>query len=362
MNAVPVVPPPRQQLARQDVSVPMPYAPSFIDRLTHSIQRMPIPYGITYFLFFILESAILLILSWIDGWLPAYDFDSIVLGFPLWLWGPLAILTYLDALSLRALSEFGPLLDVSNETKRRLEHEFTTMPARGVLINGLFWLVVFLLSWYLAFRPAAIGVYGFGFLAEMAFFAAGFVSFFAGSVIYYHSFRQLRLVSRTVGMVDQFDLFWLDPVYAFSVLTSRTGVGWVLLFTGSLLTVPLEIGKVPELALLISQIALAMGALFLPLRIVNRRLVSEKRGQMAELDQRVKATLARLHQYVDENSLQEVSMLNEALKGLTAEREILERIPTWPWRRGLFAGFISIIVLPVVLYLIQFALGRWLGP
>lgn len=362
MNVVSVDPPPHPQLAPQDVSVPIPYPPSFIDRLTESIQRLPIPYGITYLLLFILESAILLVLSWIDGWLPAYAFDPIVPAIPLWLWGPLTILAYLDSLSLRALSEFGPLLDVSTEAKRRLEYEFTTMPARGVLFSGLFWLVVFLLSWYLAFRPAVIGAYSFGVLAEKAFFVAGLASFFAGSAIYYHTFRQLRLVSRTVGMVDQFDLFRLDPVYAFSVLTSRTGVGWVLLITVSLLTVPLEIGKAPELALLISQIALAMGAFFLPLRIVNRRLVSEKRCQMEELDQRVKATLARLHQHVDENSLQEVSTLNEALKGLNFEREILEKIPTWPWRPGMFAGFISIIVLPVVLFLIQFALGRWLGP
>jgi len=65
---------------------------------------------------------------------------------------------------------------------------------------------------------------------------------------------------------------------------------------------------------------------------------------------------------VDENSLQEVSKLNDALKALTSQREILARIPTWPWRPGLFAGFVSIIVLPLVLILIQFALGRWLGP
>jgi hypothetical protein len=361
VNVVPVDPPPNPQLARQDVNVPMRYPPSFIDRLTDSIKRLPIPYGITYLLLFILESVIILMLSWVDGWLPAYTFDPIVLAFPLWLWGPLVILTYLDALSLRVLSEFEPLLDISNETKRRLEYEFTTMPARGVLISGLFWLVVFLLSWYLAFRPAAVAAYSYGALAENTIFVAGFVSFFVGAGIYYHTFRQLRLVSRTVGLVDQFDLFRLDPVYAFSVLTSRTGVGWVLLVTMTLLTVPLGIGSVPELALLISQIALAMGAFILPLRIVNRRLVLEKRNQMEELNQRVKATLGRLHQQVDENSLQEISVLNEALKGLIAEREILGRIPTWPWRPGLFAGFISIILLPVILFLIQFALERWLG-
>ena len=45
-----------------------------------------------------------------------------------------------------------------------------------------------------------------------------------------------------------------------------------------------------------------------------------------------------------------------------ADRDILAAIPTWPWRPGLFASFVSIIVLPVVLFLIQFFLGRWLAP
>ena len=188
-----------------------------------------------------------------------------------------------------------------------------------------------------------------------------FVSFCVGGVIYYHTVRQLRLVGRTVSMVGQFDLFRLDPVYAFSILTSRTGVGWVVLLTLTLLLVPLEIGTVPELTLLILQITLAMGAFLLPLRAVNRRLVSEKRRLLAELNQRTESALTRLHQLIDENTLQEVHELNDGLKGLTIERELLAKIPTWPWRSGLFTGFLSVIVFPIILFLVQFVLGRWLG-
>ena len=346
--------------SQQQVSQVIPYPPSFIDRLTDFIQRLPIPYGLTYSLLFILESAMVLGFSWFDGWLPAFQFDPIVFLFPLWLWGPLAFVTYLDSLSLRALSEFRPLLDVSPETKRRLGYEFTTMPATSVIVSAVAWSIVYLLFWFVAFAPS-VAVFGSGVLATRVLFLVGFVSFAVGGVIYYHTIRQLRLVSRTVRMVNQFDLFALDPVYAFSVLTSRTGMSWVALITLTLLISPLAVGGIAELSTLILQIALAMAAFLLPLRIVNRRLMSEKRLQMAELNQRVKATLARVHKNVDENSLQEVSKLHDVLNALTTEREILARIPTWPWRPGLFAGFVSIIVLPIVLVLVQFALGRWLG-
>lgn len=348
------------QLDQHEVGEAAPYPPSFIDRLIDFIQRLPIPYGITYLLLFLLESALFLIISWIDGWLPAFAFDPIVLLFPIWLWGPLAIVSYLDSLSLRTLSEFGPLLDISSEKKRSLEYEFTTMPARNVLLSALSWSGIYILFWYLAFRPGG-SAYGLGPSAMRAYFVFGMVSFFVGSVIYYHSVRQLRLVSRTVKMAGQIDLFRLDPVYAFSVLTSRTGIGWVILLTLTLLIAPLELGNIPELSTLILQIALAMGAFLLPLRFVNQRLVQEKRGRLAELDQRLKLILARLHQQIDENSLQEVTRLNDALKGLIIEREILAKIPTWPWRPGLFAGFLTVIVFPIMLFLIQFGLGEWLG-
>ncbi|MGA9533401.1 MAG: hypothetical protein WBR18_11850 [Anaerolineales bacterium] len=344
----------------QSVGEAVPYDPSFIDRLTHFVKRLPLPYGITYLLLFIVESIAILVFFWIDGWLSTGKFDPIVFLFPLWLWGPLTIVTYLDSLSLRALSEFGPLLEISAETKRRLEYEFTTMPASGVLISGAAWLIVYILSWLVAFRYS-LAAYGFGAISSGFLFVVGFISFAVGSVIYYHSMRQLRLVNRVVGMVPRFDLFRLDPVYAFSVLTSRTGICWVVLLSLSLLILPLEIGKAPELSMLILQLGLAIGAFLLPLRAVNRRLVMEKRGQLAEVGLRMKSTLMQLHQHIDENALQEVPRLNDTLKGLTSEREILARIPTWPWRPGLFAGFISVIVLPIVLFLLQFGLSEWLA-
>ncbi|MGD8552340.1 MAG: hypothetical protein PVH60_05265 [Anaerolineales bacterium] len=337
-----------------------PYTPSFIDRFTGFVQRQPLPFWLTYLLLFLLESAVLHVLSWVDGWLPAYRLGPILFLFPLWLWGSLAIITHLDSLSLRVISEFEPLLAISTDAKSRLKYEFTTMPARSVLLSAIVWSAVYVLSWFTGFVPA-LAFYDVGPLAMWLSFVSGLVSFSIGSVIYYHSVRQLRLVSRTVKMVSQFDLFRLDPAYAFSVLTSHTGISWIALLTLSLLTVPLEVGGITELTYLILQIALALGAFLLPLRFVNRRLVLEKREQLAELDQRTKAALARLHHLIDDNDLQEVPRLNDVLKGLTTEREILAKIPTWPWRPGLFAGFFSVIVIPIVLFLLQFGLNEWLN-
>jgi len=336
------------------------YPPSFVDRVMNAVERLPIPYGLTYLVLFVLQSIALHVLAWVEGWLAPYSFNPLILLFPMWLWGPLAIVTYLDSLSLEALSSFSPLLDTQPEAMRRLKYEFTTMPAGSVIISGVIWSGLYFIFTYLTFDSAYVTT-GYGPFGTVVAIIEGLISFSVGSVVYYHSIRQLRLVDRTVRMVKQFDLFRLDPVYAFSVVTSRTSVSWVILLSLTLLIVPIQIAFVPLLVTLILQVVMAVAAFTLPLRIVNHRLASEKRRLLAELDQRVKAALARLHQCLDDNALGEVEKLNAALAGLNVERDLLARIPTWPWRAGMLSGFLSIVVLPIVLFLLQLVLGRLLG-
>ncbi len=106
---------------------------------------------------------------------------------------------------------------------------------------------------------------------------------------------------------------------------------------------------------------MSLAAFVLPLWIVHRRLVQEKNKLLTEHGQRVKSTLARLHHSVDENSLDDVAHINSVLEGLNTERNILEKIGTWPWRTETLTGFLSVIVLPIVLFLIQLAIQKWLN-
>ncbi len=324
------------------------------------VERLPIPYWMTYLVLFVLESIIFHALSWIDGWLPAYTVSPILFLFPLWLWGPLAIITYLNSISLGALIGLAPLLDIQEESMRRLKNEFTNMPTRSVIISGVIWSTIYFIFIYVTFR-SFFAAYNIGIPLTVIIIIEGLVSYSTGSIIYYHSIRQLWLVNRTVKLVKQFDLFQLDPVYAFSLVTSRTGISWVILFSLTLLMFPIQLSPIPILALLIVQIVLAISAFALPLQVVNHQLVSEKRRLRAENNQRVESTLARLHRSLDENELTEVVELNSAITGLSTERDILTKIPTWPWSPGMLTGFLSIVVLPIILFFVQFALGRWLG-
>ena len=337
----------------------LPYPPSIIDRFMHGVQRLPIPYWLVYLLLFLLEVLVHHALDWMDGSLPLFHFRLLVCFFPFLVWGPLAMMTYLDISARHALAAFSPLLDVHPETMRRLEYEFTTMPARGVLLQAIVWTFLWAIFSFVVYIPVIGPRFNLG-PATVAFaLAEAFLAF--NIPILYHTVRQLRLVNRTVKLVRQFDLFRLDVVYAFSVLTARTGVAWLLFVTFALLIAPIQLSPIPLFAFLCMGMLSALAAFALPLWVVHWHLVVEKRKLMAEYSQRLKTLLARLHHAVDENEPGDLAGLHDALEGLNIEGGVLEKIRTWPWSAGTLTGFLSAIVLPMVLFFVQLVIQRWLG-
>jgi hypothetical protein len=345
---------------QKDSNRTRPYPPSFLDRFMRFIQRLSLPYGLTYLILFILQSILLHALSWIDGWLPLFTFDKILLLYPMWLWGPMAIMTYLNSTAETALSTFSPLLDIEEDEIKSLKYQFTTMPNKGLIISSVFWLIFYVI--------AVVGTYAnpaanFGFSRSFLpiNYAIGMISFCIGSAIYYHSVRQLVLVNRTVGMVRQFNLFQLDPIYALSRLTSRTGISWMALMAFTLLIFPIQVAPGVSLIILIIQVILALAAFLLPLQKVHSRLVAQKRLLISKLNYRVESTFERLHQSIDNNQLVEGDLLNKVLAGLNMEHDFLKSLPTWPWRPGTLTSFLSALVLPVILLLIQLMIQQWFG-
>ena len=258
---------------------------------------MPIPYWMAYLLLFIIHSLINHVFVWIDGLIPPFTFWSVLLTFPLWLWLPLAIVTFLNNTSETTLDNFRPLLPIDKDTFAQLKYEFTTMPRQGVVISSTIWLIAFFtihFSSYNLYERLGYGDFLINFAAVQ-----GALTFGIGSVLYYHSLRQLWLVNRTVKTVERFTLFNLSPVYSFSRLTAWTGISWVFIAVCTLWVFPLEFA--PELLLGFGfvQFGLAMAAFVLPLRSVNYHLVLEKRRLLAEHHRRVEATLARLYKGLD---------------------------------------------------------------
>lgn len=336
------------------------YQPSYIDRWMRFIQRLPAPYWLVYLALFFVQVLINHIVSWVDGWLPLFTFDRILLLYPVWQWIPLIIMTFLNHTSRTAIQAFRPLLDLDDEALARLKAEFTTMPPRGVIITSLFWFVSALSV--AIFYQNLYAVYGFGPISEWLMIFEGLLCFSIGGVMYFHSLRQLALIHRTVKTVKHFNLFALDPVYAFSRLTSRTGISWMVMLALNFLLFPLTLAPGITLTYGVVILIFALAAFVLPLRVVNQKLVLEKRARLAEHNRRVENFLARLHQQLDWGEDADLEQYDNGLASLAAERKILDEIPTWPWRGATLTGFLSAAILPLILMLVQFAIERWFSP
>lgn len=336
----------------------LPYPPSLHDRIMRGVRRFPLPYGLTYLLLFLLTVLIHHIVDWADGSVPAFHFFPLDCFYPLLIWGSLATMTYLDDAARQALHRFSPLLDLHPETLQRLEYEFTTMPPRGLIVRTVFWTIQYVLFMVLFYLPIMVPRLHTTLPTVVFALVLGFVGFNNG--LFFHTSRQLLLVNRTVRLVKRFDLFRLEAVYAFSHLTARTGVALLLLLSLILLIVPVQLTLVPLLIFQGAGIVLALAAFALPLWVVHERLNAEKRSLLAALDERIKSALARLHDAMDEHQPADVVQLSSALQGLSIESGILEKIRTWPWSRGTLTGFLSAVVLPLVLFFVQLAIQKWL--
>jgi hypothetical protein len=49
-----------------------------------------------------------------------------------------------------------------------------------------------------------------------------------------------------------------------------------------------------------------------------------------------------------------------AMASLTAELTLLEKASTWPWETGSFRGFMTAIMLPLVVWVVEQLISRWL--
>lgn len=335
-----------------------PYAPSWIDRLMDAVERLPAPYWLTYLVIGLAQTALLQLLYWYAE--PAKRYvvrpESAIL--PLWTWGVLALITALDHEVVPALHKFRHLLDDEDDDMRLLEYEATTMPARTVLLWSPVWLIVWVL---IDLTTPLIQEHQDEPLLYFVSFVTGAIAFLIGSSIYIHTVHQLRLVNRLYSRMKKINVFHLTPVYAFSGLTAATAMGFIALIAVTQLLYPSSWVDWNIVMLFLFQLLLAAAIFVLPLRHAHLRIMEEKQRLLANTAQRMESTLKTMHKAMDDVDLALLDGHNKILAAIGAEREVLHKIPTWPWQPGTLRTVTTVLLVPIILFVVQSILRRWLG-
>jgi hypothetical protein len=266
---------------------------------------------------------------------------------------------HLDHVAAAALDAFRPVLSVSDAEFLRVRYELTTLPARTTRIVTSVAIAVFLLNAVLL--PGSI-LWQFGSSLEAALIAIGPIGLFTVAVVAVstvQAIHQLRMVERIYDRVGKIALLRAKPLYAFSQLTARTGASFLLLTYYVAAVRPDLVSRNPALeALLVAMIPTAVACFVLPLRGMHRRLAAEKDHALGEVASRLEAVFARLHERVDRDVLADADKVNLQIASLSAEREALARVSTWPWEPATLTGFLTTLLLPIFLWGLQRVLER----
>ncbi|HEX6270544.1 MAG TPA: hypothetical protein VFZ43_09930 [Anaerolineales bacterium] len=352
-----------------------PYPPSWIDRLNDWVDRLPVSPWLFYLCLWLL---LLITAEGSNRWLEGVQLSER----PRWIYVPyslygvyfLAAIHYLDTWAQTALNAFRSTLVVDEAEQALLFYQLTTMPARTVwlLTAATLASVVILTRPLIALLLEAMGLSHHSVASTLVDLGLFYFNALIVVIYIYHTLRQLRWVSRIHQMVASINIFHLRPLYSLSGLTARTAgilllVGYIIAQQagthGTLTSDPYAL-RISWLFMLISMVffsLLAVAVFFVPLLGLHHLLLREKERLQAEADSRLQAHIRELHRRIDARQLEDADAIHKHLASLALERDILIRLPTWPWQPGTLNIILTAVLLPIILWFLQQLLERWAG-
>lgn len=337
-----------------------PYPPSWVDRLASWMERRPGPTWAAYLVLMVIASLASMMQPALAGeddpWVWAIQvFWGIVVPLALWLFASLS------DVAGSAFDEFRPALSTSEDEAQRMRYALTVTPARPAM-TVLIISAVFTALYYIA-DPVASTVAGLPLPALVVRFLSE--TFFGGLilVLLYQTFRQLRDVGRIHASATRVDLFRPGPLYAFSRYTARTAIVIALIFIVPTLVAtaqsPISAGYVLLIApWVVVGVVAAASAFVLPLRGMQRRIASEKRRLQTEVGLRIEDTITTMHERIDADDPAGARAQHEVLQALVMERDLVDRLPTLPWRPGTLGAVVSAVVAPLGVFVLTRLLER----
>ncbi|MEX0788976.1 MAG: hypothetical protein WD906_08995 [Anaerolineales bacterium] len=343
-----------------------PYPASWFDHFKVWVERLPIAWWLFYLIAAAFLEGIQVAILSREGIFRDYGVQFFQFFFPItWILATFLMHAF-DRRAKTALERFRPALKPEGTTYVRLLYELTTLPAGRTILAGLAGLAFGLGTVFL--MPISFLDYPlFGMNSTpiaVTFTVAVFLpTLWFWFTLVYHTIHQLRTVHKIYVRHAQVDLYRLRPVYALAGLTAATALGFAA-YTYPWLTDPgLQAGSsLSGYTLVLSPPFYVWPILIFvwPLWGAHRILVERKDQALADLGQRKQTITTRFHAQIDRGRLGGIDEYHKALTTLDLESAAIEKIPTWPWPRGMFRNLMAAFLLPLFIWLLQFGLAKLL--
>ena len=337
-----------------------PFRPSWIHPLSDAIDRLPGPRLLAYAGIAVIGILLQHAQLWSTGRVEAGTIDpvntywGVTIAVSLWLAG------FLERSARSSFERFRGALRMSDEEADRLGYELTIIPGRMSFVITIGAAVLAVTS-FIA-DPEGTSTAGLPpVMLAVAFVIQTFVGAVLGQVLY-RLLRQVRLAREILDRHIDVDVFRPVPLHAVATLTAIPGASLTLLLASTLLIVPVTTEPGAFLVawgpILILPPLIAFAAFVAPLTGAHARLEAQKDHLQDATEQRIRGLLEQLDRDVDARDLAHVDEYHKALATLIVERDVLAKLPTWPWSTATLRGFVSTILLPLGLFVLQQVVGR----
>lgn len=335
------------------------YKRSWIDSCFDWVESLPIPFWFFYTLVYIAALVAQHLLAWEDGTLDAGTLSPDFFLHDTWL----ILLTPLAHAFRRskqaAIDRFRPALTMKDTDFQHLKNRFVYLSAGfGFLVLleiPISYLELPTMNEYLG--PVFFGPRTTWLTVALILIATPFNSWFFLSV-----FWGLASINRIYAKIQRINLFVLTPLYAFSVLTSRLGILFILAGLGSVFVQGDNPSNIASSVVAYSWgvVYLLMGVLgfILPLRGIHLRLADKKDQSLAEIGKRLEDAFSRLHKEEATGRLDQVGGIRQLIDAIIREREYISAVPTWPWNPGTIRTFLTALFVPMTIWVVQQVLLR----
>ena len=338
-----------------------PYLPSIVDRLNSWINRQQLPAWFTYLVLYLLFLLVNQSFSWLEQTATIGQFELRKILTSIWPIMTLAIINYLDHLALAASKNFRTLVVDNDEDYSKKVFELTNMPARPVWILSVLGPILVILSYALD-----LGIVQFAdrttisLVAELFRFGLGLAPL---PIFVFHTIRQMTIVSQIQSDLGEIDLFQSTPLYAFSVLTSRTGIAWVILLSTTVLFSLFSnsyggLSPTSFIAFASTEVVLAFASFVLPLLSLHAQMVKAKGLLIDEINMHIKTSISSMGSELETLDPQKASAKRDLVETLKAQQSYINALPTWPWKSDTLRGFLSVIFLPILITVVQQLIER----
>lgn len=342
----------------EEEALTLPYAPSWLDRLTRWVDGLPGPYWAYYLGLGLALFGLLTAIKWLDGTHAVGTLSLRLFEFTLWGMYILTAVHHLDRHAQYALESFRPALMPSDAQYRQLLYRLTTSPAPKVLLASVLFLLWGLLSSF--WNPEYVQVTQMYTSTAATVLELGIlISYYLiGGAAIYHVLHQLAMVNRIYLVCTSIDPLRPQPLYSLAGLASRAALFALLLQYAWWAVSPAIFVSSAFFLTEMLIIALAVVLLIWPLWGAHSLLLKEKLRLQAEAQTRMGDAFTQLHQHMDQGDFSRIDGVNKAMSGLQIELNILEKLPTWPWHPDTPRLLFTAILLPLVVWLAQRILGR----